>query len=475
MSEKRRLAINTLLIGASNISSKAISLLMLPFYTAVLSTSEYGTTDLIITYASLFVPLIALNMETAMFRHLVDARSNNELKNKIITNALEVVVLSLAVAGIIFCFANTFLQIPMAASIAFYFFSISFGNIILQVARGLGDTKAFAATGIAQGVLGAILSLVFLYIFNMGPQGILFGLGIGIFLPAVLLSIVLKMFNNIKLSARDTATKKELLRYSLPLVPNSISWWVYNASDRTIITAIIGPAANGIYAVTNKFSGVLNALWSVFYMSWSESAAININKPGRDRFFSEIANMTIKAFGSIAMFGTMLTQIAFPLFASAEYNEALLYVPILMFAGILNIITGFYNSVYIAKKMTKQVMITSMIAAGINIIVNLALISFIGIWAAAISTAVAYGVMAINRHYDMKKYVKIKYEKGIFVKVILLFAVVSALYYLNNIWASIAGLVIAIVAGVVLNRGLIKNIIAKAKTFLKSRQKRVNN
>ena len=58
-----------------------------------------------------------------------------------------------------------------------------------------------------------------------------------------------------------------MYQYSIPLVPNGISWWIVNVSDRTIITAIIGTAANGIYAVSNKFPTILSSLLGIFNLS----------------------------------------------------------------------------------------------------------------------------------------------------------------------------------------------------------------
>lgn len=466
MNQKKHLAKNTILIAVSKISTNAITFLMLPLYTAILTTSEYGTVDLITTYVALFAPLVLLNMEMAVFRHLVDARDDRLRKNSIITNAIEIIVCSSFLAILLFSIANIFFTIPMANTLVFYFFSISFSSAIIQIIRGLGNTKLYAIVSIAQGLLGVVLSFVALVGLEMGPQGLLLGLAFGAIIPTVVAAIISGIPKCIKLQARSRIVKRELIKYSLPLIPNSISWWVFTASDRTIVSAVIGVAANGIYAVSTKFSTVLSSLWGIFYMSWSESAAININRKNRDKFFSDIANVALKCFGALALIGTAITPLAFPVLTSAAYGEALLYVPVLMFASLLNAVIGFYSAIYIAKKLTKQVMNTSVVAAIINIVVNLALINFIGLWAAAISTAVAYGIMAIYRHYDMKKYVKITYEKGIFVKVIGLFVAVSALYYLNTIWANIAALIIAIISSIILNRNLLKSSLKFTKKKL---------
>lgn len=461
MSKTTALAKNTLLIAISRISTQLVMFFMLPLYTATLSTGEYGTADLIMTYAGLFAPLIMLNVQQAIFRYLIDVRSDQDAQRKVITNAVEITItVSLAVAAIYFI-ANLFIDIPFAATVAFYFASFIFGDLVLQIARGLGRTKAFAITGIAQGLLTVVLNLVFMLHLQMGAGGMLLGIALGILVPSIVLAIVIGAHHSIKLTARDRATKKQLLAFSLPLIPNTISWWVFNASDRTIITIALGVAANGIYAVTNKFANIANSFGSIFYASWSESAVLAINDPDRDEFFSSVANTTLRAFSTLGILVMSATPIIFPFLVNEKYSEALLYLPILILGTIFNTVVSFYSAIYIAKKLTKQVTNTSIAAAVINLVVNLGLIWFIGIWAAAISTAVAYGGMAIYRYYDMKRYVNITYDYMLFAILTFAFVLVSTLYYVNHPTLNILNALIALVLSIALNRSTIGVIKTK--------------
>jgi len=452
MSQATVLAKNTLLIAISRVSTQLVMFLMLPLYTAVLSPGEYGAVDLIISYGSLFAPLIMLNVQQAIFRFLIDARSDREIQHKIITNAVEITVVVSLMTALIYFIANFFVDIPFATAMAFYFASFIISDLVLQIARGLGRTKAFAITGIVQGVLTVVLNLIFMLPLQMGASGMLLGIALGLLIPAIILALVIGAHRSIKLSARDSATKRQLLGFSLPLMPNSISWWVFNASDRTIISVVLGVAANGIYAVTNKFANIANSFSAIFYASWSESAVLAINDPDRDEFFSKVANMMLKAFSTLGILIMCATPIIFPLLVNESFDEALLYLPILILGTIFNTVVSFYSAIYIAKKLTKQVTNTSIVAAVINLVVCLGLVWFIGIWAAAISTVVAYGTMAVYRHHDMKKYVTITYRKSTFMVLTLLYLVAVALYYMDTLWASIAGLIIAVISAYLLNR-----------------------
>lgn len=467
MSKTADLAKNTLLIAISKVSTQLVMFFMLPLYTAALSTSEYGAVDLIITYGGLFAPLIMLNVQQAIFRYLIDARSDRETQNKIITNAIEITILVSLGVGLVYFIANFFVNVPFAATMAFYFASFIIADLLLQIARGLGRTKAFAITGIAQGLLTVVLNLIFLLPLQMGANGMLLGIAFGLLIPAIVLGVVIGTRRSIKLSARDRTTKMQLLAFSLPLLPNTISFWVFNASDRTVISLVLGVAANGIYAVSNKFSNIANSFSSIFYTSWSEAAVLAINDPDRDEFFSSIANMMLKVFSTLGILIMCVTPIVFSFLVNKAFSEALLYLPILLLGTIFNTVVGFYSAIYIAKKLTKQVANTSIIAAIINLVINLALIWFIGIWAAAISTAVAYGVMAIYRHYDMKKYVNITYDTKTFAILTIVFIVVSLLYYINNPVLNVLNVLIALTSSFFLNRSAIDIIKTKLSARLR--------
>jgi O-antigen/teichoic acid export membrane protein len=459
MSKTKYLAKNTFLVAISRLSTQLVMFFMLPLYTSKLTTSEYGAVDLIITYSALFAPLIMLNVQQSVFRHLIDARSDRNIQQKIITNAIEITLTVSFMSIIIYIIANIFFDIPYASIMALYFAAFIIGDIVLQIARGLGRTKAFAIAGIAQGLLTVILNLIFMIPLKMGAAGMLLGMALGMLIPALILAIFIGTHHSIKLSARDHATKKYLLAFSLPLLPNTISWWVFNASDRTIISLVLGVAANGIYAVSNKFSNIANSFSAIFYTSWSESAVLAIDDPDRDKFFSNIANIMLRAFSTLGILIMCATPLVFPVLVDDAFEEAIPYLPILILGTIFSTVVSFYSAIYIAKKLTKQVAHTSIFAAVINLVVNLSLIWFIGIWAAAISTAVAYGSMAVYRHYDMKKYVSITYEKNIFIKLIILFIIVSILYYVNTLLSNVGGLLLAAFAAYWINRNEIKQIL----------------
>lgn len=272
------------------------------------------------------------------------------------------------------------------------------------------------------------------------------------------------MWQYIDFKKKDKKLIKEMYKYSIPLVPNGISWWIVNVSDRSIITAVLGTAANGIYAVSNKFPTILSSLLGIFNLSWSESAALHINSPDRDQFFSEVSNTVTKLFTCLGVGMISCMPFVFPILINKNYNAAYNYIPILVLGSVFNVIICLYSALYIAKKMTKQVATTSIIGAIINIVINVVLIKYLGLYAAALSTAISYFVMMVYRHFDLKKYMKITYEKGLLIKTILIFTFAIILYYQHNIYLDILNLVVVVIYSILMNKDF---LIASYKTVTK--------
>ena len=88
MSRNKTLLKNTLIILFGKVCTQLISYLLLPVYTTVLTTEEYGTVDLLITYVTLIAPVITLQMEAAVFRFLIDVRDDADGASRIMTNSM---------------------------------------------------------------------------------------------------------------------------------------------------------------------------------------------------------------------------------------------------------------------------------------------------------------------------------------------------------------------------------------------------
>lgn len=458
-SKKRELAKNTIILAVGKICTQFISFCLLPLYTSVLDTTQYGIVDVVNTYTSLLVPVITLQLESAIFRFLIDKRDDDRGKTQIVTNALSCCFVQILIALVIFVIICNIWTIEYELLIAFNILAVIFSNLSLQIARGLGDNFAYAIGSFIAAITTIIFNIIFLTVFKMGAAGMLLSTVIANLLCTIFIMFKDKVYKYISVRTISKNQSKKLLKYSIPLVPNGLSWWVINASDRVIITHFLSVAANGIYAISNKFSGVFIGIYYIFDKSWSESASINIEKPDASEFFTETINTMLKLFASVCLGIIAAMPFVFPIMINEQYAESYQYIPILMVATLFNVIVSLISVVYIAKKLTKEIAKTSAIAAVVNIVVNIILIKIIGIYAAALSTLIAFVAMAIYRYIDVQRYLKIIISKKLIISLTIAFAIVIAVYYINNILLHIITFLAVIVFAIILNYKFLKSVI----------------
>lgn len=458
MSKKKILLKNTIIIFIGKIFTQFVTFLLLPLYTAYLTNADYGIIDLINTYISLFVPVITIQLEMATFRFLVDARKDREKETLIISTVINIILKLTLIFAIIAIIVFQFINIRYCYLILLNIIVVIFSNLFLQVARGFGKNSCYAVASSIIGIVTIILNVIGIVILKTGVPGILLSIIIANMLAIIYLYLKLDLNKYINLKLKDKSLTNELLKYSLPLVPNGISWWIFNVSDRTIISLLIGVSENGIYAVSNKFSSIYIGLFNIFNLSWTESASKNINDSDKDTYFSDVINTAFKIFATILILMIAVIPFIFKYLVNVSFSDAYFYIPLLLSASLINVVASLYSGIYIALKKTKAVMNTSLISAIINILINIIFIKVIGLYAASFSTLISYLVIVIYRYFDLKKDILIKYDyKSIFMIILLLIITIIS-YYINNLVLNILWLVTVLGLLIIVNKDVIKNI-----------------
>ena len=468
MSKGKDLAKNTAIVSIGKICTQLITFFLLPVYTAVLSNEEYGVVDLLNTLTSLLLPIVTLQIEQGIFRYLIDCRENNEKQIKLITTIIRFMIIQSIACIVIFLCVSPFIHNEYKYFLMANLLMGIFSSLLLQICRGLGDNATYAIGSFITGAFTVVLNVIFIVAFRWGAYGMLGATAISNFICAVYIFLKRKIYKYIKPKQFDKKILKEIIKYSVPLIPNMISWWIVSASDRTIISAVIGIAQNGIYSAANKFSGVFTTLYSVFNLTWTESASININSEDRDEFFSKILDFVIRFFGCLCLGTIAVMPFVFNILINEKFAEAYYQIPILILGSVFNILVSFVGSIYVAKKLTKEIAKTSVISAVINIFVNIVLIKSIGLYAASISTVIAYALMFIYRWIDVKKYVKFNVNKILMFALTIMYGITIFTYYLKNTMISVVVLVIVVVFAIITNL----NSVSYLKQIVKDKIKK---
>ncbi len=475
MSKGKEFVKNTLILLLGKFATQFMSLLLLPLYTSRLATDDFGTVDLIQTYITLLVPVLSLRMDSATFRFLVDCRKKPEETKATISNILFVLLWSVVLALIVLLIVSFFMDVPHYLWVCLKLVVLIISGVTLQILRGIGKIIHYTIASVLTALVTLILNIILILFFSQGAESILISASIANIICILYVFFSAKLYNNFSLSAISSRRIKEFLKFSVPLIPHSLSWWIINASDRTIISIFLNAGFNGIYTVSCKLSNVINSVFSIFSLSWQESASIHIDDPDRDQFFTKMINELLMFFASIAIGIMVAIPVFYNIIIGEQYWAAYNYIPILLYANVWSVLTGLTGAVYVAKKRTKEIANTTIISAVINIVIDLALINIIGLYAAAISTLISCMVMAIYRAIDCQKYVKCKVS----VKKMLLFSIIfigsATIYYLNNPVLNVLNIIFVGTYVVLENRKSAKNILQMAKKRNKKTDKGEQN
>lgn len=453
MSREKNLAKNTIIITIGKICTQLITFFLLPLYTGILSTEEYGAVDLLNTLVSLLLPIVTFQVEQAVFRELIEVRGKNDKESRIISSAVITVIFQCIVYLIIFALISPFINNHYKFFLATNVVANIFLSLLLQIARGFGNNKKYAFASFISALSTIIFNVLFLVVIKLGANGMLLGTMLGQIVATIYLFISLKLYKYLKVKYYKKEVIKSLWKYSLPLIPNAISWWVFNASDRVIASAFLGIDQNGILAASLKFSAVFITFYNIFNMSWTESISIAIKDDDVNDYFNRMLNIVLRLFTAIGVGMIACMPFVFPIMINEKFSAGYGLVPISIVGSLFNVIVGLISVIYVAEKNTKAIASTSIVSAVINIIVHLVLIRFIGLYAAVISTFVAFFVMSIYRLMDAsKRYFKIKINMKFIIQSLIALIFVFVSYYINNIYLNVFVVLFAVLFAIYINK-----------------------
>lgn len=456
MNQKRQLMINTIIIAIGKLSTQVISFLLLPLYTSKLSPGEYGTYDFLVTLSIFLLPVITLMMEESMFRFLIDAEDLKS-KKRIITATIAYTILG----TLVFSFIAGIVMGIMKYEYALVFILFIISNILIglsnALSRGTGKIKLYSLSNFILGVFTIILNILFIVTFKLGVSGLLWANTIANTVTALIILVKLHLPQFISKEDLNKETLSKMIRYSAPLVPNNLSWVIISLSDRLMLTWMSGSDANGIYSIANKFPNIVYTCYGFFSTAWKESAAKILKEDNKTQYYNSIYK-DVKFFLKAIVLGLIaIMPFAFPILVDSSYNDAYIYIPILIISIYYTNMSNFYGGIFAAYKDTKIMGSTTVVAAIINVLINLIFIPKFGIYAATFSTLIANIVVFTYRRYRIKDYIKLK-EKFNYVFWILL-AITLVTYYINNMIANVIVFVIVLAYCIITNKKFIMGIL----------------
>lgn len=433
---------NTAVFVVGNLATKFISFFLIPLYTNVLTTSEYGVVDLVVIVGTVAIPILTLNIMEAVMRFNLDENANQDEITKI---GITILLGTIIIGSLIIPFCKIFTVLSgLDFFIYFYCISSAASQIFLCDLRGKELLIQYSFGNVINTLSIAILNILFLLIFKWGIRGYLLAYIFANTIVAVYAFVVGKGYKAIRASI-DKRKMVEMLKYSIVLIPNSFMWWIMNSSDHIMVTSMVGVAANGIYAISYKLPTLISTFTGIFNQAWSYSAIKEENSKDVVVYTNKVYNSMI---GITMLVGISMMTFIKPflkVYVSPDYFIAWTYTPFLIIGCVYLTLGTFMSTSYTVHKDAMGFLLSGTIGAILNILLNWLLIPVFGVYGAAFATCISYITVFVFRKFHTRKYMTyVVFTKEFVIGSIGLICSAS-LMFLNNTLAQIMQIVLLII------------------------------
>ena len=461
----KKLIKNTAVFFVGTFGSKILSFLIVPLYTYVLTPNEYGKIDLFTTAIRMMVPFTTLMFADAILRFI----ASGEIKRNIVVSDGIVVFLYGAILSII-CIPLYKTLFNLGENVFLYVLALilnTYTSIFPHYLRAVGKNVSFAVNGMIQtcAILG--FNVLFLIVFRLGMKGYLYALVLSQLASAVHVTISGKILDEFSFRNINLRNLKEMLRFSIPIIPNSLMWWIMSAGDKYVINYFMGDAANGLYSISLKIPTIISMVYSVFTQAWQLSAIEEMKKKDEGEFYKKIFG--VLSIGLCVGVGVII-PIVRPIFCtilSKSYHSTWKYVPFLCIAAICDCFESFASVTYSITKKSGKAVIATLIGFMVNITVNCLLINIVGLYGVAIGTIVGNIIVMKIRFSDMRDDMGIALDiRKLNAALILLIMEAFVLVGLEQCMGYIFAMAIVVLITLI-HRNEVKGILFFAKRVMK--------
>ena len=432
VNQYKKLLSNTFIIGIGTFSSKVLVFLLMPLYTRLLTSSDYGVADLIVQTSNLLIPVATLGIANAVIRFGLD---KSVKKSDVFTTGFITILCGFSLLLLLEPVLRKIQYISVHTTLIYLFVLMSsLRSLCSQFVRSKQLVKLYALDGLISTATTIGFTILFLVVFRLGIVGYIMAIVLSDALSTLFLFCVAGLFHYIHIKGIDRNSVTAMLRYSIPLIPTTILWWITNVSDRYLVTYMVGSAANGLYAVAYKIPTMVILISGIFMEAWQLSAVTESQKELREQFFTKVFDAYQAIIFLSASVLILLSKFLTTLLVSPAFYQSWRYIPFLVMSTVFSCFVTFLGSIYMVEKKSFMTMLTTVAAAAINIVLNLILIPTYGADGAAFATFISYFSVFIIRAIHTRTLIKITWNpvKQILNSIILLAQGIIMITELNH-------------------------------------------
>lgn len=393
-----------------------------PIWTRILNPEEYGIYNLFIVSVGLMTTFSKGGLQKSVVRYFseFDAGKRNQPISVYYSTHIIGAVASGFLFSLVFLLFVTFFDTDFETGadtgtllllLGVIVIAQSLNSVLISFLRVEQKVKGFAALSFINryGIIASCI--VFAVVLDLGLLGLF--VGQAVMECAVSLGFAAVLLWQRKLVPGHFSLKffREALSFGLPLIPAESARWILSYMDRFLIQIFLGAAAVGYYSAGYNMTLYLSILLAApfnlaiipMYLDLWEKQGEAKTRAFLETVFDYYLMVALPLIAAFCLMGRELIA----LLASAKYAEAYVILPYIVVPLILNSAYSVYGAGLLIYKKTRLVMYYTLLAGGLNFVLNVLLIPRLGMVGAAVATLLAFTLLIGLTAYSAFKYLKI--------------------------------------------------------------------
>lgn len=460
MERNKRLLKTTIIYFIGTFGSKLLVFFLMPLYAANLSTEQFGTVNLVTNIAPLIGPIFTLQVTETIFRFLCTCNDEKE-KKSYLTNSFIIFLLGILAFTIIYIPLCIITKFEYSYLFIIYFVFNYFATYLQQVLRGVKKNIDYSITGVVSTLIQLVINIVLIKYIH--ERSILLATAIGSIIITIYALIRLNFFKYIEIKLFSKSVIKEMLKYSLPLVPNQISWWLNGTAGLYILEYFCETSATGLVSFANKFPTLIMTVNSIFLMAWTENSIYEYSSKDKAEYYSKNLENFSKFLILFAAILLPAVKIYYEFFIVETYHASISLVPLMFVAMCFNAVSAFVGTIYTASMKTKGAFYTTIIAAVVNLVFAIILIPMIGMYGYVFANIISYIAFYFTRRISINKILKLSDNYKQYIIPGIIYIISAIMYYKANIILNFISAILQFIIIIYIYRELIYKLILKIK------------
>lgn len=460
------------LIG--NLFNKGMSFLTVPIFTRILSTSDYGIVTTYNSWISILSMVIGFALHMGIRAAFIDYNKKiDDFMSITTTFTIESAIVLSGIVLVVATFTKNNLSLALITLCLLQGLSAALAQNYSMYLMMQYRFRFRTILMILPNLISLILSVITITWVLKSE------LYLGRIIPTAIVNIIFGILIVLLVYKKSHAFhNKEYLKYGLtisaPLVLHGIALNILSQSDRTMITWLADASQTGIYSLIYNFSMLatvlttsLEGVWVPWFMHKYQGRKIEeINK-----LVLDYAHLMTYAMVALILIGPEVVKFL----SSEKYWEGIGIIPPVVLANYIIFLYTLYVNVEHFHKKTPYITLNTLIAAGINLVLNYLFIPKYGYAAAAYTTLVSYFLSFILHARYAKKLEKKLYPLKIFLPSIVHIFIGTILFYIliDKRWERWGIMVIYVGAMIFVNRRRIITYFPSIESKLNCHKKKV--